>query len=188
MRKKLRLIILIVIIIAQICVPVGMVVHKNVSIISAREKGEKYKFNLKSVTYSDGYVDFSVDYPYVSGGNYAALEKDENGYAVFTMLVNKPKENNYIKSGYYGGFSFPVTGIETEKFKNITDRIWLCSWNDLGDIYSAEDDWVCYNESYLEGYVYKGTVVADSVYIDGVEIDEFLKELNNNLAVSYQGG
>lgn len=178
MGKKSRFVILIVIIIAQILVPVGMTSYKSITNEQTCQKGETFKFYLNYIVYNDGSIKFEVAQPYPWGAKYVSLKTDENGYAEFELLVEKPEGDNYIKNPGRYSFVFPVDEIETRKYENIRGSIRFYSMADYGYLNNE----YYFEEAYLEAYVYKGNVVPACIYVDGMPLDEQLEQINNNLS------
>ncbi len=178
MRKKSGFIMLIIIIVLQLCVPVGMIVYKTAETNAITENGELVKFKISSMTYSKGAVEIDI-ITYNDWGNYyAEIEKTDTGYADLVLTDVKPEGDIYVKSNDKYEFDFPVHQIKTENFSKL-EYVYLIQK-------TGNEDWwdkiianhELYSSAYLEAYVYKGKVVPVGVYINGIDINIYLSRLN----------
>lgn len=180
MRKKLPFIILAIIIFVQICVPVGLIIYHKIDSTLAETKGEKFRFHIDYLSYSiEGKLFFDVDTKtqWMWEHIYADIEIDEEGYAIFNLSKEKPDSNYYIKSSQPKEFYFPVTDIKTDTY----DHLYSMTFNKDYSDYDYYTPLGYYKEAYLEAYVYKGRVGAPKIYIDGMEAEEFLSNLNETI-------
>lgn len=184
MRKKLPFLILSIIIFIQICVPVGLITYHKIDSNLAEAKGEKFRFYIDNLSYhpgsDNGILFFAVEErtPWEWDRIYADIEVDEEGYAILNYSEKKPKGDYYIKSSEHKDFYFPITSVITKTY----DHLYVMTFNkNYSDYYTP---FGYYNEAYLEAYVYKGRVGALKVYIDGMEADEFLSNLNESIKQS----
>ncbi len=159
----------------------------SVSFIIGTPQDEVYVF-VKDNTYdTDEYIE----------GGYFSFEETNEGYCNVVHTRHKPKTNVFIadKVGGYGLYWYHK--IKTDKISFIADLVngeneyWLSSV----DIYSDEVvettdydeyeycDSVTITEPPTEAYaifkVYNGKYEIKEVYIDGLQIDEFIENLAN---------
>lgn len=186
MRKKLPYIFLAIIIFIQICVPVGMITYQKIDSNLAEAKGEKFRFYIDSLSYhpgpNNGILFFYIEErtPWEWGCIYADIEVDEEGYAILNYSEKKPKGDYYIKSSEHKDFYFPITEIITESYYHLYNIELQKDYSD----YDYNTPFGYYKDAYLEAYVYKGRVGAPKIYIDGMEADEYLSMLNENIKQS----
>lgn len=193
MRKKLPFIILSVIMFIQICVPVGLITYQKIDSNLAEAKGEKFRFHIDNLSYhpgpNNGILFFAVEErtPWKWGCIYTDIEVDEDGYVILNYSEKKPKGDYYIKSSEHKDFYFPIDEVKTNSYEHLYEMHFNKKYSDIyvstPGIYVStpgiEDFY--YEEAYLEAYVYKGRVGAPKVYIDGMEADEFLSDLNESI-------
>lgn len=178
MRKNLRIIILIIVIVLQLCVPAGMIAYKTAETNTIIENGELFKFKIDSMDYNDGKLEIDIDTFDDWGNLYAEVQTSITGYAELILTETKPQGSIYIKSSDKYEFDFPVDVIKTDKFSNL-DHIYLFQkkgdekWWDYALSYRE-----IYNIAYLEAYVYEGKVVPVGVYINGVKANTYLSRMN----------
>lgn len=181
MRKKLPFVILAIIIFIQICVPVGLITCYKIDSNLAEAKGEKFRFYIDNLSYhpgpNNGILFFAVEErtPWEWGRIYANIEVDEEGYVILNYSEKKPKGDYYIKSSEHKDFYFPITSVITDTYDHLYDMTFTKSYSDYYIPFGY------YKEAYLEAYVYKGRVGAPKVYIDGMEADEYLSLLDQDI-------
>ena len=178
MKNRSKLVILVTLIIFQILLPVAMITYDDISDRYTTEKGEIYRFPLEQIVCTENDVRFSVRNTSVWSVKYAVVENDADGMAVMTRSKSKPAGVNYIESkGKSFYFDFPVDKIETDAFSGkqmltLYDEEWYVE-SGLKGFNEA-----CFDEAYLEAYVYKGDVVPVAIYVEGVPLEEFVKRTN----------
>lgn len=180
MRKKLPYIFLAIIIFIQICVPIGMITYQKIDSNLAEAKGEKFRFYIDYLSYSpQGKLYFDVDTrsPWKWDHTYGEIEVDEEGYAKLILAEKKPKRVYYIKSAYPHEFEFPVSEIDTDSYVYLYGMDFQKDYSD----YDYNTPFGYYKEAYLEAYVYKGRVGNPKIYIDGMEADEYLAILDEQI-------
>lgn len=183
MRKKLPYIILAIIMFIQICVPVGLITYQKIDSNLAEAKGEKFRFYIDNLSYhpgpNNGILFFAVETrtPWKWDCIYADIEVDEEGYVILNYSEKKPKGDYYIKSSEHKDFYFPIDEVKTNSYEHLYEMYFNKDYSDY-DYYTP---FGYYKEAYLEAYVYKGRVGAPKVYIDGMEADEFLSDLNESI-------
>lgn len=183
MRKKLPFIILAIIMLVQICVPVGLITYHKIDSNLAEAKGEKFRFDIGYLSYySNGLLFFDVEErtPWEWGCIYAEIEVAEDGYVTLNYSEMKPKGNYYIKSSEHKDFYFPITEIKTDSFEHLYDITFNKKYSDYFSSITGVENFY-FKEAYLEAYVYKGRVGAPKIYIDGIEANEYLSMLNENI-------
>lgn len=180
MRKNRGFIVLIVIIILQLCIPVGMIVYKTTENTRTEENGVLCRFEISSMTYKDGELEFDIDIATYDdpGKNYAEIETNISGNAQLTLTDEQPDDPFYIKSSDKYAFDFPLSVYKTEKYENL-ERIYLSKKTDDDSLFTFSNHYR-YNSAYLEAYVYNGSVSIVNIYIDGVEADEYLRRIAEN--------
>lgn len=189
MRKKLPFVILAIIMFAQICVPVGLITYQKIDSNLAEAKGEKFRFYIDNLSYhpgpNNGILFFAVEErtPWELGCIYADIEVDEEGFAILNYSEKKPKGNYYIKSSEHKDFYFPIDEVKTNSYEHLYEMHFNKKYSDFYVSVPGIEKFY-YEEAYLEAYVYKGRVGAPKVYIDGMEADEFLSLLNQNIQES----
>ncbi|MBQ8209875.1 MAG: hypothetical protein IJZ35_04775 [Clostridia bacterium] len=178
MRKKSGLIVLILVIVLQLCVPAGMIIYKNAEHNTIVENGELCKFKIKDMYYRKGKLDINIETYDDWAMQFADVQADSIGYAELLLTDTKPEGSIYIESSDKDEFDFPVEAIKTEEFENLE---YVYFFEKTG-----EEDWwdelihEMYNRAYLEAYVYEGKVSPVAVYIDGVEANVYLSRLNED--------
>ena len=180
MRKKLPYILLTIVLFIQICVPVGMIVYQKIDSNLAEAKGEKFRFALSHLSYSNqGKLSFVVDTKSERKMErlYAEIEVSDDGFVKLNLTDNKPENNHYIKSASEYKFKFPINEIDTGYYDNVYSMIF---YNTNSDYDYNPTIGYC-KEAYLEAYVYKGRVDGAKIYIDGLAAEEYLSILNDKL-------
>ncbi len=179
MRKKSGLIILILVMVIQLCVPIGMVAFEVIENNTIIKNGLCVKLELESFSYSNGKLHFDLPSDYEWGTKYAQLvHNGTTGYYEIQSTKGKPEGDFYIKSDDFDYFEFPINSIEVSKYENL-DYVHFVKENE-------DDDWwdkLLHNQfrrAYLEAYVYKGKVIPVAVFIDGVDADTYLERLNED--------
>ena len=180
MRKKSGLIILILIMVLQLCVPAGMIIYKITERNTIIKNGLYVKIELESFTYSNGKL--LLDTPLPDDGwdmLYAELENvSTTDFYKLQLVADKPAHDFYIKSSQESYFELPVNKIKVDNFENI-DYIHFLK-------ISEDDDWwdkiffKKFKRAYLEAYVYQGKVYPKAVYIDSKEANEYLAKINED--------
>ncbi|MCL2488728.1 MAG: GDYXXLXY domain-containing protein [Oscillospiraceae bacterium] len=162
--KKLLLPALILVIIAQLCVPVYMMADRYDTL----KNGEEYKFKVRPVDPYDAfrgrYVDLYLG-PMDGGyGKYGIIKVDSSGFAKVKTITNqKPKDGAYIKSGSNDDwFELPIDRYYMDE--KLAPKAEELMWS--GD--EAR-------EAYVTVRVKNGKLVVSGLYVDGQAIEDVIK-------------
>lgn len=183
MRKNFLTIFLIVTIVIQIAVPVGFLIYKTVEISIVRTKGELYTFSTYSPIFKKNRLETKLDI-FGPTRQYVVFSKDAEGNTVIEHSTTKPDSDIYIdrysEKYHTNGFSveFPYISLRTDYYKNIEYLIFIKTTED--ESYTeASAKTVYYKDITAEVYIYKGRIYINEIYIDGVDSETFMKELND---------
>ncbi len=157
--KNKKLVLLIIILVAQIITPIISIYSKNLYL----EDAEIYKISVNGYDPYDilrgkylaltANIEFSENVQWES--DYNIISKDENGYMIVTESSYKEPENqNYYKD------------LELDRYY-INDKLALKAEEYMRDNLNKE--------YYLEVVIKNGTYKIINLYVDGVPIEEVVK-------------
>ncbi len=157
MRKKILTIILTLTIVLQILTPVGMIAYGNKAKEELLSKGIDYKVRVSGINIADGYVTFwSDDICCYSYKKYIIIGTSDNGYAeIIDFSDSKPDCDNYIR--------------DSEQNQELLTRYKIDEKTNIPNFYIATA------EAYATIKVYKGNAAVTEVFIDGVPVEEYIK-------------
>ena len=186
MLKKHGLLLLVIVMIIQLCVPAGMIVSKLAISFLTEKYGTEYKIPLDYVSFNKetGFLYYNLYSGDESDGffhpvPFYSVATGEDGFAVLTPGFEKPKHSSYIaskKEAYI--YEYLVGHIYIGKLKSI-DLLWLLDEKVMIDDPDEDYSWydgtiACYSEAYLLAYVYNGNISIKEVYIDGIPAKQFI--------------
>lgn len=163
MRKKILTIVLALTFVLQILTPVGMIAYGNKAKEELLSKGIDYKVRVSGVKISDGYVTFwSDDICCYSYKKYIIIGTSDDGYAEMIDLTDlKPDCDNYIRS--------------SEQNQKLLSRYKIDEKTNIPNYYIAS------KEAYATIKVYKGDAAVTGVFVDGVSVEEYIKNIGNDI-------
>lgn len=163
MRKKLLTIILTLTIVLQILTPVGMIAYGNKAKEELLSKGIDYKVRVSGVNIEDGYVTFwSDDICCYSYKKYIIIGTSDNGYAeIIDFTDSKPDCDNYIRS--------------SEQNQELLTRYKIDEKKEISYLYIPS------KEAYATIKVYNGDAAVTGVFVDGVSVEEYIKNIGNDI-------
>lgn len=164
MKKKLPLILIILLIIAQLSVPAAMISYSKTIDQKIFAKGTKHLISiiLYSVNENDVHFRFDTDL-YYTEKNYADFKKATNVDTVNTIYKRRPKDtDDYINTKRF-------SEMKTYQLDEPVKR----------DIYllNYSDNQV---DAYAEIYVYKGKYFLKEIFVNDMPINEWLKDADLN--------
>ncbi len=179
MRKRRPVIILLCIQLVFTLILASTETSKNLII---RNFGTEYTFAVEHLAYYGNFKDnmelhceIESEIPDIYNhalinGRYGIIETDENGLSYLSVITDKkPEDNNYIKSKGDAIFYFdtPHTDIHYEIFKlgETTDPPLFIRHN-----LTTSTEY----EITASAYVFRGQIRLKEIYVDGVELIDFL--------------
>ena len=186
MLKKHGLLLLVIVMIIQLCVPAGMIANRLMRSFLTEKYGTEYKIPLDYVSFDEetGFLYYNLYSGDESDGvfypvPFYSVVTGEDGFAVLTPGFEKPKHSSYIasrKEGYT--YEYLVGRMHIGKLKTI-DSFWLLDEKVMIDDPDEDYDWfegtiACYSEAYLHAYVYNGNISVKEIYIDGIPAKQFI--------------
>lgn len=184
MNKRKNMIIAIIVMVIQLLTPVILLATMGVSEYSIEKNGDIYTFEVNNMHFNNGLVKLNLstvgEWLYTSDKvKYLIVDTDENGNTVFDATAEKPEHTSYIdrtvaiRKNY--GFPYAVY-IDTTPYENL-EGIVLAKQASITPL-EPDGNWVYYKNVTADLIVYKGRFKVHKVYIDGVEIEEYLLKLN----------
>ena len=164
--KNLKFTALIVLIIAQLCVPVYMLLNKY----NTLKNGVEVKFDVRPI---DPYDPFRGRYvsinPNISldsvnrNGGYGILTIAENGYAKLEKTVTeKPTEGIYVKSKDKNYFRIPIDRYYMDE--KLAPKAEKLTWN------RPEQDKI-----YVTARILNGNLVVSGLFINDIPIETYVE-------------
>jgi len=162
--KKILMAALAALIIIQLFVPISGIIKR----FNVLKTGTEFKFKVYPVDPYDAfrgrYVSLNVQQRSNGKGKYGVIALDKDGFAVITSVSdNKPASGHYVTSIERGWFTLPIDRYYMdEKFAPKAERLTQRREADA--------------EAYVTVRVKNGTLVVSGLYIDGVAIEDIIKQ------------
>lgn len=182
MRKSKPVIILLSI---QLIFSVAVALINPVTNLIVRTFGTEHIFETSEVLYYGNLDDETIincrikygfeydrfEYVYGVSERYAVIGTDENGLSYISSLSHsKPESGDYLGTGKY---TYPwYDNFEKAVDSNLFKKVFSIN----PPMFHDED--LTLHPDYkftVKVHIYKGTAILDEVYVNGVELDEFLK-------------
>jgi len=162
--KKILMAALAALIIIQLFVPISGIIKK----FNILKTGAEFKFKVYPVDPYDAfrgrYVSLNAQQRSNGSGKYGVIALDKDGFAeIIYISNNKPASGHYVTSIKRGWFTLPIDRYYMdEKFAPKAER--LTQRREAG------------TEAYVTVRVKNGTLVVSGLYIDGVAIEDIIKQ------------
>lgn len=195
--KKIKGVLLFVTISLQLFVIVGLLFYTNVIEKRGLENAPVYKIKIHDLSYDNygvPYIDFVFDELGGYEGEYAKLSTDDNEIAKFEFMNDKPQSGDYIKSEP-GAWYFRVDLYkynsflnEIQTFDNLESVLFTSESGQFSINEGVEGGCIAVgtDELILEAKIYKGSVIAQNITVDGENIYDVLSFYNDNFDELYQ--
>lgn len=167
MKKKLSLLFIILLLVAQLSVPVGMIAYSKTIDDKVLENGYRHLIPIRIYSIWD----YSVAFSYRSENSYTYYT-NENSYCIFSETDGKA-------ISYYAYERKPSDTSDYVKFENLLKKSSGYTLNQKIEkqiqIQNYTDNEI---KAYAEVYVYKGSCTLTNLYIDDMLINDWVKEIN----------
>ena len=184
MNKRKRMIIAIIVMVIQLLAPVILLATMGVSEYSIEKNGEIFTFEVNNFHFSNGLIKLNLSTmgEWICTSDkvkYLIIETDENGNTVFDASSEKPEHTSYIDRtiAIRKNYGFPYAlYVDVTPYENL-ENVVLVKQVD-GASLEPLGNWILYRNVTADLIVYKGRFMVHKVYIDGVEIEDYLLKLN----------
>lgn len=177
MRKKSGLILLVITILFQLCVPTGMVVSEVLENKQIVENGIKVKLDIVQATYREGEMYIDIDTSKSWGKLYAqTVRRGDTGYYDLVFCDEKPADDFFIESSDEFYFEFPVDYVKVKEHEDV-NAIFLRKRTDDDVPGFTIGNVRLFDRACIEAYIYQGKVLPVKVYIDSLEADKYIEKL-----------